>query len=426
MSSGRRQELASPGGPLGSSGKRRRLIFGLVVAALTVTVIEGLSYSAILVANRLIGEPILSRRAIYAEQATRIRQILDPPHRHMVEVDSVLGWRYRAGFTDSLNQITAQGLRSHRLYAQHRVDGGLRVAAFGDSFVYGNEVGDSDAWAAQIERLDSTIEVLNYGVGGYGDDQALLRYLHDGAQLSPDVVLLGFVSEDLGRLMNVYRRFRSVREIPLVKPRYLVDDRDSLTLLPSPIRRTADWARYLNQPAAVVSFGRHDYWYEPIIYRNPIYDYSATVRLVSNLWIRVKRRYLGADRLSRGGLFSSTSDAFRIQVAVFKLFANVVRERGATPAVLFFPDVESLQRSARAVRPRYQSLLVAARAMGIECLDGAEAFAREPVGGRSAGWFRPAGHYSPAGNLVLARWLVGELRRVRGAAPRRVATAVSR
>lgn len=404
--------------------KARRLVFGAVTAALVVACAEGVSYAALYLFNRRSDEPILTRRAIYADQSARIRALLDTVRPRMVELDSELGWRYRAGFKNGVTRISAQGLRSRRLYARKPVEGVLRVAAFGDSFVYGNEVGDADAWAAQVERLDPTIEVLNYGVGGYGDDQALLRYLDEGDDLEPDLVILGFMPDDLGRLVNVYRRFRSEREYALVKPRYVLGKAGDLVLLPPPLQAAGDWARYLARPGDVAGLGRHDYWYEPAIYRNPLYDYSATVRLASSLWIRVRRRYLDADRLSRGAFFSTTSSAFRIQLAVFHLFADSVRVTGAMPALLFFPDRESVQRSTRGLLPRYNPLVVAARAMGIECLDGANAFARDPSGG-TAGWFDPGGHYSPAGNLALARWLVDQLGRMRGEAPIRVAAAGS-
>jgi len=70
-----------------------------------------------------------------------------------------------------------------------------------------------------LEARTDALNVLNYGIGGYGFDQAFLRFQREGIALRPDVVLIGFAPDDLGRLVNVYRRFISSRELPLAKPR---------------------------------------------------------------------------------------------------------------------------------------------------------------------------------------------------------------
>jgi hypothetical protein len=137
-------------------------------------------------------------------------------------LDSALGWRYRAGFRKGGDAISAQGLRADRVYAARPAAGVVRVAAFGDSYVYGNEVGNDDSWPTQLERSAPDVEVLNYGVGGYGVDQAYLRYLAEGRALAPQVVIIGFAPVDLPRLVNRYRRFLDDRELALAKPRFVL------------------------------------------------------------------------------------------------------------------------------------------------------------------------------------------------------------
>ena len=61
--------------------------------------------------------------------------------------------------------INGQGLRSTREYAPKAPPGILRVAVFGDSFVYGNEVSAADVWTTRLEGDRSEREVLNYGGG---------------------------------------------------------------------------------------------------------------------------------------------------------------------------------------------------------------------------------------------------------------------
>ena len=48
-------------------------------------------------------------------------------------------------------------------------------SAFGDSMTHGDEVTDDEAWLHRLsERLGCNVQ--NFGVGGYGLDQAALRY----------------------------------------------------------------------------------------------------------------------------------------------------------------------------------------------------------------------------------------------------------
>jgi len=377
-------------------------VWGLVAA---LAAVEGGARLALRLTASRLGEPIRTTQDIFREQSDRLRALLLPDTTRLLALDPVLGWRYRAGHRDPVNQINAQGLRSGRAYSPVPAAGVVRVAVFGDSFVYGNEVSNDDAWPAQIERRYPGIEVLNYGVGGYGVDQAYLRFLLEGARLAPRVVVIGFVPDDLGRVVNVYRRFRSNREIPLVKPRYVLDGRGRLALLPVPLRTPADYARILAVPRRAIELGAHDQWYEPAVYEDPLYDRSGAVRLATEVWIRARRRYFGRERLVRDGTFNPAATAFRIQIALFRQFADSVRARGARPLVVLFPDAEAVRAARHGRRTLLASLGEALRAQGLAYLDLTEAFRAAPDGGNPGAWFMPGGHYSPAGNRLVAEWL---------------------
>jgi hypothetical protein len=47
--------------------------------------------------------------------------------------------------------------------------------AFGDSFTHGDEVNSDETWPFRLSQLLGC-EVENFGVGGYGQDQAYLKY----------------------------------------------------------------------------------------------------------------------------------------------------------------------------------------------------------------------------------------------------------
>lgn len=78
------------------------------------------------------------------------------------------------------------------------------VLAVGDSFTAGTQVGDSGTWPAHLERLIGK-PVLNGGVGGYGTDQIILRAEQLTDALDPDILILGFLDQDI--LRAGYSRF---------------------------------------------------------------------------------------------------------------------------------------------------------------------------------------------------------------------------
>ena len=55
----------------------------------------------------------------------------------------------------------------------------VRVMCSGDSFTFGSGVADEATWCAQLAARDPRIEAINLGQGGYGVDQAFLRFRRD-------------------------------------------------------------------------------------------------------------------------------------------------------------------------------------------------------------------------------------------------------
>lgn len=384
------------------TGRHSTLRLRIFAGLLVVATLEGLSLLTLHVTGPLLDEEIRTKRDIWREQGTLIRSLLE--RDRLLAVDSVLGWRYRSGHATARDQTNSRGLRSAREYSLVPADSVVRVAAFGDSFVYGNEVDNANCWSVLTEQIYPRLEVLNYGVGGYGNDQAYLRFLADGQSLSPQMVILGFAPTDFGRVVNVYRRFLSNRELPLVKPRFVLTAGGELELVPNPVRAPADYARYLDHPDAVVALGHRDAWYEPAIYENPFYDLSATVRLLTGLWIKVRRRYVDDDRLVRQGLFNRASTAFVLHTALFESFAAKARAAGMVPLVIIFPDRQSVVRRQNGRAPIFAPLIEELQARGIDYLDLTDAFLARGVE-RADAWFMPGGHYSPSANRLVAEWL---------------------
>ena len=128
--------------------------------------------------------------------------------KHVWAPDPSLGWRRTASsthlFTETGTTINTDG---DGVRVIPNVAGPVSIATYGDSFTEGLEVDDAETWQAHIAYATGT-RVLNYGVSGYGPDQALLALeadLENGVR-SP-IVILAMINENLNRMMSTFRLF---------------------------------------------------------------------------------------------------------------------------------------------------------------------------------------------------------------------------
>ena len=154
-----------------------------------------------------------------------------------------------------------------------KAPGTLRVLALGDSFAFGHGVRADEAYPKALERLlarpGRPVEVLNLGVPGYNTAQELALLRRAGAELDPDLVLLGcYVGNDLSG--NLERR----QALPRARHGVLV-------------------AASLGEPEWRVSL------------RAGLYHYSRLARTL-NAWL--KGRHLRQVQTSEGGLLAAVCE----------------------------------------------------------------------------------------------------------------------
>jgi hypothetical protein len=152
-------------------------------------------------------------------------------------------WPHPEGFPETVN---AQGWHDTRPYAQEAAPGVLRVGCFGDSFTYGSDARDGEAWPNQLhDRLAPRgMEALNLGVPGYGHDQISLLADRELGRWDLDVVVYGYTGADESRnLMTVYG---------WPKPRFEPVNDGALTLTHVPVPPLAELlAAYRARPRAL-------------------------------------------------------------------------------------------------------------------------------------------------------------------------------
>jgi hypothetical protein len=369
----------------------------LLFGALAVLILEGLSWVLAGLAARFFATPIPNRTAFFAEQTERLQR-LATNQSVRARIHPVLGWEYGTGAVSDTERLNGQGLRAAHDYAPEAVAGETRLAVFGDSYAYCNEVTDAESWPGQIEA-GWKAEVLNYGVGGYGADQAFLRFRGEGTRLKPSIVIMGFTSMMATRVVSLYRRFQDPRDGPWFKPRFVLQG-DQLRLIPAPVASAADAERIIAAPARIIEFGRQDFWYTPAIFEHGLYRWSATYRLLACTGQSVWRRYFHRDRIFTGRTLNPRSEAFALLTHIFRDFAAAVRAAGAEPVALMLPPRGDVELYAGAGRLSYDTIRPEIERLGVRVIDPARALATSSDA--VSDLFASGGHYSARGNAIVA------------------------
>jgi len=387
--------------------RTRRLARWLALIAISYAALELFAFGALTLLERRFKTSYLADRAVELSQRQRqaIRHVVHDATGYTV-FSAELGWTVRPGGSSSLYHANRQGLRATREYAPAPAPGVLRVAAYGDSFTHGVGVTDEDTWEARLDQLDSRVEALNFGVSAYGPGQALLRFRDTVDRFAPKVVLVGLMSENFMRSVNVFRPlYVPATGIPLAKPRFELDG-TGLRLVPNPLRDADDYERLLADTDGVARrIAGHD-WYWQTRYRRRPGDWSPAMRL---LYVFADAFDPRAPLAGRGATlrYNERSEAFEVTARILEQFGREATERGAVPIVVMFPHVDALRQYIRHGTRIYQPMIDRLARSGLRVVDTMDDLARLREGENTGTLFQPDhAHYSAPGNEVVARTLL--------------------
>ena len=379
----------------------------IILIILVYGFIELTSYSGLLFVNKykhINYEPI---DTISTKQQKSINRSLEQKSKY-VSYSSTLGWTIKKNGTSKLYQANSAAIRSDREYAITPPRGVRRISTFGDSFTHGDDVKNNETWQAAMESYDSNIEVLNFGVSGFGLDQAYLRYLEKGPQFQPNIVLIGFMSENFRRTVNTYRPFLYPKTgLPFTKPRFLIKDGE-LSLIPNPIKTSQDYKKLLLHPREVLpKIGVNDYYYKRH-YTSSTFDWSPTVRLTTLLIQNFKKKSTIED-IMINGRYNEKSEAFKVTKKIFDEFYNLSITNQSTPIILVFPELDDIKPYRRDKKKPYSILLSYFDSVGYKYIDLMGAFENVDI----KDLFGEKHHYSPLANKLAAKYILNYINNTR-------------
>lgn len=282
--------------------------------------------------------------------------------------------------------------------SERRADKPALVSLYGESFTLGSEVRDDEAWGNRLAaKLNARVD--NFGVGGYGTDQAFLRFqlnTNDPAR----VVVLGIVTENLMRNVNQFRDLIYASGGLGFKPRFTLNATNGLELVPLPSVSAADFPACARDPGR---FLPHEF-FTPEGGRGA----GAAGFPFTRSLLRGARHFSVGPRLRGEPWYADffqpghPSRALPLTVAIVREFERVCRERGRTPLILLLPTGRDLQHFRQHGR-WVHAPLAEANAQDRHVLDVAAAFARRvPPERFESLYVAPSRHMNATGNALLA------------------------
>jgi hypothetical protein len=271
-------------------------------------------------------------------------------------------------------------------------DRGRCGSAFGDSLTRGAEVKDEEAWVHLLsQRLGCVI--ANYGVNGYGLDQAVLRY----ERLAPEgkLVIIGLYIEMLRRQMAASWTFYATSDAAVysnTKP-YFTLDGEGLRLHPIPSPLTRD---------SIASHHAHDYFRQHVW--TPV-KFPYTLPALRAAYLKAAG---GADEYDK-----HWSEAHRSGSGILarRLISRLVRNaqgRNSRVALVLMTHIDRLETDIS----HYKQFAEDMRRRGDLCMIDTQAKLREQA--RLDGWqalAAPQKHYNALGNAIIAETVAEGLAR---------------
>ena len=278
------------------------------------------------------------------------------------------------------------------------------VSIYGDSFTKGSEVNDDEAWGNVLSGL-LDCKVANFGIDGYGVDQAYLRFRLNDRDKSP-INVLGIYPYDILRNLNQYRPFLAGPNASTValKPRFIIKD-DELELIPIPDYSYAEMVEYTKSPSR--KFFPHEAFLPGSEYGSPIMGFPHTLvllRFAASPSMRhfIMRQPSWLDFMKE----DHPTEALEITEKITVSFADLAYERDHRPLVLIFPTVSSFKNYKRTGTLTTQPLLDALQRNSIAHIDVHQGIS-DYLGERDYCEIMTNpescfGHFNPEGNRIIA------------------------
>jgi len=234
-----------------------------------------------------------------------------------------------------------------------------KISFYGDSFIFSRQADDDETCQWHLSELTKT-NVLNFSVGNYGIDQALLRLKREYSKNKTHVVIMGVVPSTIVRILCVWKHYNEFGNTFGFKPRFILE-KGELKLIKNIIDDESKFTKYGEY---IEEIRKHDYFYETkfkkemikfpyfvSILSNPSRNISIIPSVIKYNWIKKEKVkdypapmeiIMEINLKLRYKLYTKNREAVDLFIKLLEDFAAYGKKNNFTPVFLFMPQKDDL------------------------------------------------------------------------------------
>jgi len=275
--------------------------------------------------------------------------------------DKNLGWLKRPNITDFHDKLKKKTKFSiDRLGARKSKYTSFKkkIEVYGDSFVFGRYVNDEQVWT-EILSKNLNIHILNYGVGNYGFDQALLRF-EMSRHYNSIFTIIGIVPETINRINSIWKHYLEFGNIYGFKPSFFLQG-GKLKLRKNPIKKIGDFDK--KKISKIIRYvSENDLFYKKKFkkfqFRRPyLISFFRNFKFNCNLFAKFFLYSLSEQKNKKKFLFPlyyasniETANNLYLKPTSTKLLRLLIRrfvinskKKNSTPVMIIFPQKKDIE-----------------------------------------------------------------------------------
>lgn len=278
---------------------------------------------------------------------------------HSSSYNSLLGWDRKAnssGYDKAKNSYIEFNIDSNGSRRSFHHNLPTKILTFGDSYTFCRQVKDEETWQNKLAE-DLNCNILNFGVGNYGIDQAILKMENMDFPESADKAILCFVPETICRIQSYWKHYLEFGNIFAFKPRFKLLD-NQLILIPNFINGLSDYEkikgciniirdndRFYHTKFKLRAF-RFPYLYYFLkdlklnfgLFYNLI-NFSLTKK---NIYYDKAYSLIIKKNLQEAQFLYNDKDSTDLIFALFNKFISTCKSKRVSPVILIIPQLQDL------------------------------------------------------------------------------------
>ncbi len=230
------------------------------------------------------------------------------------------------------------------------------AACFGGSYVFGRQVRDNETWQEQISNKKK-FYLLNYGIGNYGTDQAVIRYQKTKFKKTTKIVILGIVPEHICRIQSEWKHYFEFGNIHGFKPKFFLN-KNKLLLKKVPISKTT---QIKDIEKIIKKIKKTDRFYNEKFRKN-IFSFPYCFNFIRNINFNLKIIFLYFSKMNNPILrkdyflnevikrnikeahnYYADEDSKKLFIALIKKFKTIAKTKNHKPILIIFPQLMDIK-----------------------------------------------------------------------------------